>query len=215
MRDPIGDSAARIRDGGLVGYPTETVWGIGADATSAAAVERLFTWKGRSRDQYAALLVTSLDDLAPLEFDVGATARALADAFWPGPLTLVLPCRRSFPPGIANPEGGVGVRCPSHPLALALARRCKAEGVGPITATSLNRSGEPAAASRAEALAMTGGDADGPRLIDVEGAESGGDLATTVVDLCRARPKILRQGSITESELTAAFEAGDGGSDAT
>jgi len=62
---------------------------------------------------------------------------------------------------------------------------------------------------------MTGGDADGPRLIDVEGAESGGDLATTVVDLCGERPKILRQGSITESELTAAFEAGDGGSDAT
>jgi len=207
MRDPIGDSVARIRDGGLVAYPTETVWGIGADATSPDAVARLFEWKGRPRDLYASLLVTGLADLEALEFEIGPMARMLTDAFWPGPLTLVMPCRRDFPPGIRNPNGCVGVRCPSHPLAAALARRCAAEGVGPITATSLNRSGESPAATRAEAVAMTRGDDAAPQLIAIEETEAGGDLESTVVDVCGDRPKVLRVGSIAEAELLPLFNA--------
>jgi L-threonylcarbamoyladenylate synthase len=201
MRDPIGDAVQCIRAGGLVAYPTETVWGLGADATAEAAVAALRGWKGRDVDAPMSLLVTDIDALEALGFTVGAAARELAGAFWPGPLTLVLPCRARFASGIANPHGGVGVRCSSHPLAGALARRCAEEGVGPITATSLNRSGSPPAKVRAEAEAIVAGDPDALQLLDVETADAGGDLETTVLNLVGDRPAVLRWGSIGKEAL--------------
>lgn len=206
MQDPIGDSVARIRAGGLVAYPTETVWGIGADATSDTAVERLFAWKRRAADSYSSILVVDLKDLEPLGFEVGEATIKLAEAFWPGPLTLVIPCRGSFARGIANASGAVGVRCTAHPLAAALSRRCDAEGVGPITATSLNRSGVAPARSRSEVNEAVAGDADAPEIIGVEGAEAGGDIETSVVDVSGERPVILRLGSIPAAEIEPVIE---------
>jgi L-threonylcarbamoyladenylate synthase len=206
MDDPIGDSVARVRSGGLVAYPTETVWGIGADATSDAAVAGLFAWKGRAADSVSSVLIADPAELEGLGFDVGEATQKLVAAFWPGPLTLVIPCRGTFARGIANSNGAVGVRCAAHPLAAALARRCAAEGVGPITATSLNRSGVAPARSRSEAAAAVAGDPDAPEIIRVETAEAGGDLETTVVDVSGERPKILRLGSIAAAELDPVIE---------
>jgi L-threonylcarbamoyladenylate synthase len=206
MQDPIGDTVARIRAGGLVAYPTETVWGVGADATSDAAMDRLFAWKRRAIDSFASLLVSDLTDLEEFGFEVGEATRELASAFWPGPLTLVIPCHRTYARGIANENGAVGVRCAAHPLAGALARRCKSEGVGPITATSLNRSGEPPARTRSEALAAIADDPEGPQIIAVDAAEAGEDLETTVVDVSCERPKVLRVGSIAMADLEPVFE---------
>jgi L-threonylcarbamoyladenylate synthase len=201
MPDPVGDAVERVREGGLITYPTETVWGIGADATSDAAIERLRRWKGRGDDSPISILVAGMADLEVLGFEVGESVQKLAGAFWPGPLTLVIPCRRAFARGIASAAGAVGVRCSSHPLAAALARRCEAEGVGPITATSLNRTGAPPAQNRAEVRALIGRDPDGPQLIEVEAAEAGGDPESTVVDVSGARPRMLRRGSLGVEEL--------------
>jgi L-threonylcarbamoyladenylate synthase len=200
--DPLGDAARWLRSGGLLAYPTETVWGLAADATSDAAVTRLLRWKGRQGGEPLAILIELEADLPRLGFEPGLDARRLAALFWPGPLTLVLPCRRRFAKGVARADGAVGVRCSAHPLAAALARRLRAERVGPVTATSLNRSGSPPARARAEAEQVCGGEPDQPRLLDVKGAEAGGDAASTVVDLTAARPLVLRWGAVAAEQLS-------------
>ena len=201
MRDPIGDAVKRVGAGELIAYPTETVWGIGADATSDDAVDRLRSWKGRAEDSPLSILVADFADLAPLGCRAEGAARNLAEGFWPGPLMLVVPCSRGFASGVGRADGAVGVRCSAHPLAGALARRCDVEGTGPITATSFNRSGGPAAANRAEAVALVAGDPDGPQIVEVETAEAGGMRESTIVDLTQAVPRVLRWGAVPPEEL--------------
>ena len=201
ISDPLGDAARWVRDGGLLAYPTETVWGLGADAGSEEAVKRLRHWKGRSENAPLSILVDDAHRLEALGFEVSAAARRLVSEFWPGPLTLVLPCRRRFASGVARDDGAVGVRCSLHPLAAALARRLANEGVGPITSTSLNPSGAPAVRTRREAFACCDDAPAAPRMIDVEGAEAGGHPASTVLDLSGARPEVLRWGGLLERVL--------------
>jgi L-threonylcarbamoyladenylate synthase len=201
MPDPIGQAARWLASGGLIAYPTETIWGLGADARSAKALERLLHWKGcRARDPVA-LLVENTERAAELGFQLGPAARRLAEAFWPGPLTLVVPSRDGFAPGVARADGAVGLRCSAHPLAEALARRLRLAGIGPITATSLNRSGEPPAATLAMAQALCGEGPDEPRLIDIESAEAGGDAESTVVDTTSTTPQVLRWGALPANEI--------------
>jgi L-threonylcarbamoyladenylate synthase len=199
--DPLGDAARWVREGGLLAYPTETVWGLGADAGSEDAVQRLRDWKGRSEGSPISILVEDAHMLEVLGLEASAAARRLISAFWPGPLTLVLPCRRRFASGVARDDGAVGVRCSLHPLAAALARRLAREGVGPITSTSLNPSGEPAVRTRREAAACCDGASSAPRMLEVEGAEAGGYPASSVVDLTGARPAVLRWGALSERRL--------------
>ena len=199
--DPLGDAVRWLRSGGLLAYPTETVWGLAADASSEAAVARLRRWKGRGEADPLAVLVELAADLPRLGCELGREAKRLASLFWPGPLTLVLPCRTRYAAGVARADGAIGVRCSSHPLANALARRLRAERVGPITATSLNKSGEPPARTRAAAEALCGPEPEQPRLLDVKGAEAGGDAASTVVDLTGARPRVLRWGAVAADVL--------------
>jgi L-threonylcarbamoyladenylate synthase len=201
MPDPVGDAVAWIRDGGLLAYPTETVWGLGADAQASCALERLRCWKRRDESEPVAILVESMDDLGPLGFEVGKAAERLAAAFWPGPLTLILNCGRRFAPGVARADGAVGVRCSAHPLAAALARRLRTEGVGPITATSLNASGEEPVRTRDAAGAACGEGSDQPHMIAVDQAESGGDEASTVVDATGQEPCVLRWGALPAAKL--------------
>jgi tRNA threonylcarbamoyl adenosine modification protein (Sua5/YciO/YrdC/YwlC family) len=199
--DPLGEAADRLRAGGLLAYPTETVWGLGADARSPSALARLRAWKGRGDEAPIAILVADAAALAGAGIECGRAATRLIEAFWPGPLTLVLPCRTRFAPGVGRADGAVGVRCSAHPLARALARRLAREDVGPITATSLNRSGEPPARDRAAADALCGGAPDAPRLLGVERAEAGGDAPSTVVDLTGPAPRVLRAGALSAEEL--------------
>lgn len=207
LPDPLGDAVARIRDGGLLAYPTETVWGLGADARLDAAVERLRAWKGRPTAAPISILVEGFGALEGLGLEADPAARELAAKFWPGPLTLVLPGRGGFARGVARADGAVGVRCSSHPLAAALARRLRAAGVGPVTATSLNRSGEAPVATREQAERLCGGAPEVPLLIGVERAEAGGAGESTVLDLAGREPLVLRWGLIGEAELLPALEA--------
>ncbi len=205
LPDPIGEAVAWLREGGLLAYPTETVWGLGADATRDDALERLSRWKGRSGDAPMSLLVEGVEALEPLGIELTPLARAVAARFWPGPLTLVLASRGGFAPRVCRADGAVGLRCSSHPLAASLARRLRAAGVGPITATSLNASGAEPARTREEAERLCGEGADRPRLLDVERAEAGGMGESTVLDLSGPEPAVLRWGSLGRDELGPAL----------
>ncbi len=185
----------RLAADGLVAFPTETVWGLAARAESARGCGRLREWKGRSADQPVALLVSGPDVLDGFAFEVSDAARALMQEFWPGALTLVLPCRHRFAPGVARDDGAVGVRCSAHAAAKALALEAEAAGAGPLTATSLNRSGDPPARSRAEAAKLCGEDPAGPLLLETD-VDAGGEAPSMVVDLTGRRPLVLRDGGL-------------------
>lgn len=202
---PIAEAVARVQAGGLVAYPTETVWGLGADARSESALASLRAFKGRDAAQPIALLVTGLDAARGLGVRVDEAADRLARAFWPGPLTLVLPGSGGFAAGIERADGALGLRCSPHPLASALAAALESAGVGPLTATSLNRSGEPAAAGLDAARGLCALAAE-PVLV-LDGPEAGGGPPSTVVDLTGEEPVLLRPGAIAGPALRAVLEA--------
>jgi L-threonylcarbamoyladenylate synthase len=195
----LADALARLASDGLVAFPTETVWGLAAVAAREGALARLRAWKGRAEDQPLSLLVPDAESLAAIGAELPAAARALVERFWPGPLTLVLRCRARFPGGVARADGAVGFRCSPHPAAAALARAAFAAGLGPVTATSLNRSGEPPARTRAEAEALCAGaarGADAPALLAGHWPDAGGGAASTVVDVTGSEPRVLREGAL-------------------
>src|SRR5438270_10498410 len=134
---PVDEAAAVLRGGGLVAFPTETVYGLGADTTNVAAVERLFAVKGRPRGHPVIVHLGAPDWLDDWVTDVSAAARTLAAAWWPGPLTLLLPRRPRVPDIVTGGRRSVGLRVPGHPLALEL---LGAFG-GAIAAPSANRFG--------------------------------------------------------------------------
>jgi L-threonylcarbamoyladenylate synthase len=200
-------AVAEIRAGALLAYPTETLFGLGADARSGAAVERLRSWKGREPERPLPILVEDCEALERLGVDLSPLPRRMAEAFWPGPLTLVLHCPEPFAPGVAREDGAVGFRCSSHPVAASLARRVAREGIGPLTATSLNRSGAPPARTRSEAARCCDGRPGSPILIDdLPGAEPCSGSPSTVLDLTLGEPRMLRVGAISPAALTAVLE---------
>jgi L-threonylcarbamoyladenylate synthase len=190
----------RVAAGGLLAFPTETSWGLGADARSDAALARLRRWKGRDAEKPISLLVSGAADLARLGAHLSPAARRLADAFWPGPLTLVVRCDARLAAGIAGPGGAVGLRCSPHPVAAALATLALRRGVGPLTATSLNRSGGRACETRAEAEALAGAE-----LALVAGADAGRAPASSVVDASGDEPIVLREGAVSGAAIAAAL----------
>jgi L-threonylcarbamoyladenylate synthase len=202
--DPLDEAVRRLRVGSLVAFATETVWALGADSRSDAAVDLLRAWKGRDADRALSVLVPGLAAAEALGARMSPSARLLARTFWPGPLTLVLPVAEGrFAPGVARADGAVGFRCSPHPVADALARRLDAAGVGPVTSTSLNRSGEPPALDRAQALCECGGGASGPWLLDGAGPDAGGGAPSSVVDLTGPAPVMLRAGPVTAEAIEA------------
>ncbi len=211
--EAIAAAVVYVRAGGLLAFPTETVcetvWGLGADARSQAALDRLRRWKGRDDRQPISVLVTDAEAPAALGAPLTGAARRLADAFWPGPLTLVVPATPGvFAPGIARADGAVGLRCSPHPLAAALVAALARVGVGPLTATSLNRHGEPPARTRAEATALCRG-AEAPRCLDGPAdalPSPGAGLPSTVLDCTGAQPVVLRAGAIAPAELESVLD---------
>jgi L-threonylcarbamoyladenylate synthase len=204
-QNTIEDAVARLAADGFVAYPTETVWGLGACADRPVAIERLMEWKGRSTDAPLALLVSSIEEAIGLGCHIDETARRLIEAFWPGPLTIVLPCRKRFSEGVARGDGALGLRSSPHPVASALALAVREAGLGPLTSTSLNRSGEAPAANLDAAAAMTreGCNAEGgsPLLLSTSGHDAGGSVPSSVVECTAAVPKILRVGAIERESL--------------
>ena len=176
----IAGALRRLDAGGLVAFPTETVWGIAGIAASERAVTRLARWKGRAETQPIAVLVPDLAALEALGAELPLAARRLAAAYWPGPLTLVVRCPAAFAPGIANAAGGVGFRCSPHPAARALVAASFAAGLGALTATS-PAANDAATSARAAgcglqrkptppaAFAIPGANAAGHRTMSVSG----------------------------------------------
>ncbi|MGE4650730.1 MAG: L-threonylcarbamoyladenylate synthase [Myxococcota bacterium] len=199
--DPVEAAVARVAAGGLVAYPTETVWGLGADASSERALGSLRDFKRRGETMPISILVADAEQLADLGFDFCEHARGLAARFWPGPLTLVLANRRGFARGVARADGAVGVRCSSHPVAQRLASGLAGRGLGPLTATSLNRSGEPPAGTLEQARRCCEEADAAPLLLGLSGPDAGGARASTVVDLTGARPEVLRWGALEQNVL--------------
>jgi tRNA threonylcarbamoyl adenosine modification protein (Sua5/YciO/YrdC/YwlC family) len=197
----IAEAALRIRSGALVAYPTETVWGLAADARSRRALAALRAWKGRDAEKPMSVLVAEYGALAALGAQPTPLADALAARFWPGPLTLVVRCKDAFAPGIAGADGSVGFRCSPHPVARALAREA-----GVITATSFNRSGEPACATRAEAERCAHAE-----IALVAGEDAYGGAPSSVVDVTGGALRVLREGAIAARDLAAAATGESGG----
>lgn len=186
-----------LRSGEVVVYPTETFYGMGVDALSPAALERLFALKGREPGKPVALIAADARSAFDLAREVSDAARRLADAFWPGPLTLALPARDDLPAPLIGPDGGVGVRVSSHPIARALAA-----GLGrPITATSANLAGEQPATTLGEAHDVFGSKVK----VYLEGGKLAASAASTVVACDRNGWRVLRAGAITDRMIAAAL----------
>ncbi len=178
-------AAAALTRGEPVAFPTETVYGLGANALDAAAVARVFALKGRPGDNPLIVHVSDRGMLRRLVRVWPPAARLLADAFWPGPLTLVLPKRRGVPDAVTGGLGTVAVRMPAHPVALALIRQ---SGI-PLAAPSANRSGRPSPTTAAHVAQ------DFPGLLVLDGGPTEHGLESTVVVLGE-RPRLLRPGAI-------------------
>ena len=188
------DEAARLlREGGLVAFPTETVYGLGAHALDVAAVARIFQAKGRPADNPLIVHVAEPAQLDLLALHVPPLAARLAERFWPGPLTLVLDARPDVPRLVTAGLDTVAVRIPAHPVAQAL---LAAAGV-PVAAPSANRSGRPSPTTAQHVLDDLG------ELIDavVDGGPCRVGVESTVVDARGAVPVILREGAVTREEL--------------
>jgi L-threonylcarbamoyladenylate synthase len=189
-----------MRDAELVVYPTETFYGLGADPYSDVAIARLFAVKGREAGKAIALIAADTTSAFAIAREVPQAARALAEVFWPGPLTLVLPARDGFAPALLGADGGIGVRVSPHPIACALAA-----GLGhPITATSANLSGEPPATTMAEARRALGGRVKAY----LEGGTLAGGAPSTVVAFEAAGVRIVRPGAISENAINSALARG-------
>lgn len=194
-RGALREAAEVIRGGGLVVFPTETVYGLGADATNEQAVQGIFAAKGRPSDNPLIVHVASPQDLAPLVAAVPPPAEALLERFWPGPLTLVLRSRGAVAPSVTAGLDTVGVRMPEHPVARLL---IELAGV-PIAAPSANRSGRPSPTKATHVIEDLLGRVD----VIIDGGDTGVGLESTVLDLTQDPPEILRPGGVTLEALRA------------
>ena len=191
-RDGIAKATAGVRHGDLVVLPTDTLYGIGADAFTPDAVQRLLDAKGRGREMPPPVLVSARTTLDALAVGVPDWARALIDALWPGPLTLVVRQQPSLKWDLGETRGTVAVRMPDHDVALELLSR-----TGPLAVSSANRTGLPAATNADDAEAMLG------ELVRVvlDAGVTPGPLPSTIVDCTGTLPRVLREGAIPVGEL--------------
>ena len=193
--EAIARAAHILRSGGLVAFPTETVYGVGANALDAAAVGRIFTAKGRPAANPVIVHIAAIDEAEQFAIAWPAVAQQLAERFWPGPLTLVLPKQAHVPDAVTAGGPTVALRMPAHPVALALLRAC---GL-PLAAPSANRSTELSPTCPEHVLR---GLAEHIDLLLDAGPTPGG-LESTVLDLTTIPPRLLRPGLVTTTELEA------------
>lgn len=198
-----------LSEDGLVAFPTETVWGLAARACSPAAVEGLMSFKGRASDQPVSVLIDGAETLESLGVARTPVLNALVEAFWPGPLTVVAagPSEGFFAPGICGATGAVGFRCSDHPLTSLLARESIRRELGPLTATSLNRSGETAVENYSEAILIAKSSADHELLVlDAQHADASALPPSTVIDVSGDSPRILREGATSGDSIEAVLD---------
>jgi L-threonylcarbamoyladenylate synthase len=199
--DAVAKAAAGVRSGKLVVLPTDTLYGIGADAFSPEAVRALLDAKGRGTDMPPPVLVPDARTLDGLATDVPGYARALVEAFWPGPLTIVLKAQPSLAWDLGETGGTVALRMPDDPVALALLRE-----VGPMAVSSANRTGYPASRTVVEAASQLGAAVE----FYLDGGPVAGGLASTIVDCTREEPVVLRLGALAEEQVMDVVERSRG-----
>ena len=201
----LGNGVTVLRNGGIVAFPTDTVFGLGAQAENSSAVMRVFQVKRRSLDQPVPLLISDLSMLSAVVRVLPGKAAALANAFWPGALTMVLPRADSVPDEVTGGGDSVGVRMPDHD---GLRRLIRSLGA-PVVGTSANRSGHPSPLTSAEVRAQLGGDVD----YVIEGRCTG-VAESTVIDLTGPTVSVVRQGAVEMGDIERALgsaEAAFGG----
>lgn len=198
--EAIDQAAAQLRAGSLVAFPTETVYGLGADATNASAVARIYEVKGRPQDHPLIVHIASMNDMDKWSESIPAYAISLARDFWPGPMTLILKRSRLAQDFITGGQESVGLRVPDHVLALALLNAfSKIGGVG-IAAPSANRFGQ-VSPTTAEAVQEEIGNYLQPQDQIMDGGASHVGVESTIIDCTHELPRILRPGAITEEMI--------------
>ncbi|WP_296942330.1 L-threonylcarbamoyladenylate synthase [uncultured Massilia sp.] len=199
----IERAARALEDGLLVALPTETVYGLGADAENPAAIAAIYAAKGRPQDHPVIVHVAPGADLDYWTCDIPPEARRLAEAFWPGPLTMILKRAPHIPDAVSGGQDTVGIRCPSHPVAVRLLQAFKG-GRGGVAAPSANKFGHVSPTTAAHVRAEFGDDA---RIAAVlEGGQSEVGIESTIVDLSRLAthgPVLLRPGHISPEQIAA------------
>ena len=189
----IAEAAALIREGELVAFPTETVYGLGADALSPAAARKIYAAKGRPSDNPLIVHISHFEELNRIASEVPEQAKLLANAFWPGPLTMIVQKSALIPPETTGGMDTVAVRMPNHPVALRLI----AESGCPIAAPSANSSGRPSPTEAGHVMS----DMDGRIPLILDGGMVGIGIESTIIDLTEPVPMILRPGYITREML--------------
>jgi len=194
----IAQAAQALRDGQLVGLPTETVYGLAANATDDVAVAKIFVAKGRPADHPLIVHVASVAQVPLFAAQVPEFAQALMDAFWPGPLTLILPRQSGIATASAGGQDSIGLRCPSHPVAQALLQACLPLGVLGVSAPSANRFGRVSPTSALHVQSELG-----PDLLILDGGDCDVGIESTIIDCTRGQPVLLRPGHITRVQIEA------------
>lgn len=194
--DQLDEAVALLREGQVVVFPTDTVYGIGALPGDPAAVRRLFIAKQRPPEKAIPILVADLDSVLKVAANLSPPARRLAETFWPGPLTIVFRRSPAFRSAADPDDDTVAVRVPAHDAARELIRRCG----GALAVTSANISGEPPALTADEAADQLG--ARVPLILD--GGQTPGGVASSIVDCSRDRPRMIRDGALTRAQLERA-----------
>ena len=197
--EAIAKGAQLLCAGRLVVFPTDTVYGVGTDLANETAVDDLFEAKGRSVEKAIPLLIASPDYLALVAESVSSAALGLTARYWPGGLTIIVRKNARVPDIVTGGKPTVAVRMPDHPVAIRLI----AAAGGAIAATSANKSGEPSPVTAQEAAAQLDGRVD----LIIDGGRSPGGIASSIVDLTSAAPRLLRAGAIPLEELEEAMGA--------
>lgn len=184
----IAEAVRVIRSGGVIAYPTETFYGLGADPFNSAAVTRIFAIKGRRLSEPLPLIIEVPPALNALVAEVTPLAQRLIASFWPGPLTIVLDAAEALPRIVTGGTGTIGVRCPGEPIARSLCEKWS----GPLTATSANRSGDPPPVGVEGILSTIGDRLD----LILDGGPTSGGLPSTVVDARGKQCILIRDGCL-------------------
>jgi L-threonylcarbamoyladenylate synthase len=192
----LDDSARRLAAGELVAFPTETVYGLGARADDDAAVARIYAAKGRPVGHPLIVHVARAQDVQQFAAAVGPAAQRLMQAFWPGPLTLILPRRPGVGAAAAGGQDSIGLRWPSHPVAQALLARAAALGVAGVAAPSANRFGRVSPTTAAHVVQEFG---DGVHVLD--GGPCAVGIESAIVDCTREQPALLRPGQLSRAQI--------------
>jgi len=194
----IEHAAENLREGRVMAFPTETFYGLGADAKNETAVKKIFRIKGREFNNPIPIIIGTREKLGGLVEEIPEAAQRLISVFWPGPLTLVFRASKAVSPRLTANTGLIGIRISSHPIARMLAQALGA----PLTATSANLSGETECTTARQVVHSIGPFIDGI----IDGDKTPGHKGSTVINIAVSPPRILRIGVISENEIKEALE---------